>query len=334
MIWLWIWGPPVRHGDESSIAATARIVTARASGGAVDKPAGGEIGGRVRRHSIWSSRSSRTEATRQPFDSWRRSKTWGRSQSCARRSAAAGRGLWRRSQADYGGFSSTQRPVREQIVKKVQLEQSIGFVHMYDGRFLEAAVLAREGTGTEQCGDGVPRRFGTGSRPCWGSSPCGAARSRTAWSARALRAVSSRSLARPVIRTHPARARRSSGSPRFSKESPRDLRIIWLLNIAYMTLGEHPEKVPPQYLIPTEVFRSKAEVAPFENVALRAGLGVRGPNLAGGSVFDDFDGDNRPDLFTTSLDAELGATLLDQPRRRHVRRPIRPPRGCSTRCMP
>ena len=58
------------------------------------------------------------------------------------------------------------------------------------------------------------------------------------------------------------------------------------------------------------MFRSKAEVAPFENVALRAGMGVRGPNLAGGSVFDDFNGDNLPDLFTTSLDAELGATLL------------------------
>jgi hypothetical protein len=32
--------------------------------------------------------------------------------------------------------------------------------------------------------------------------------------------------------------------------------------------------------------------------------------LAGGSIFDDFNGDNLPDLFTTSLDAELGATLL------------------------
>ncbi len=34
-----------------------------------------------------------------------------------------------------------------------------------------------------------------------------------------------------------------------------------------MTLGEHPEKVPPQYLIPTELFRSTADVGRFENVA-------------------------------------------------------------------
>ena len=49
----------------------------------------------------------------------------------------------------------------------------------------------------------------------------------------------------------------------------------------------------------------------FENVAV-AGRPERsrGPNLAGGSIFDDFNGDGRPDLFTTSLDADLGASLF------------------------
>ena len=32
--------------------------------------------------------------------------------------------------------------------------------------------------------------------------------------------------------------------------------------------------------------------------------------MAGGSVFDDFNGDGRPDLLTTSLDAERGASLF------------------------
>ncbi len=40
------------------------------------------------------------------------------------------------------------------------------------------------------------------------------------------------------------------------------------------------------------------------------GLQSRGPNLAGGSIFDDFTGDGLPDLFTTSLDADLGASLF------------------------
>ena len=91
--------------------------------------------------------------------------------------------------------------------------------------------------------------------------------------------------------------------------SPRDLRVIWLLNIAYMTLGEYPEKVPPDYRLPAELYRSEGDIGRFTNVASLAGLGARGPNLAGGSVFDDFNGDSLPDLFTTSLDADLGASL-------------------------
>src|SRR5262249_11936274 len=93
-------------------------------------------------------------------------------------------------------------------------------------------------------------------------------------------------------------------------ETPGDLRAIWLLNLAYMTLGEYPEKVPPRNLIPVERFRSKVDVGRFENVAKAAGLGARGPNLAGGSVFDDFSGDGWPDLFTTSIDADLGPSLF------------------------
>jgi hypothetical protein len=92
-------------------------------------------------------------------------------------------------------------------------------------------------------------------------------------------------------------------------ERPGDLRVRWLLNLAFMTLGEYPAKVPSPHLIPLETLRSHADVGRFENVAPLAGLTGRGANLAGGSIFDDFTGDGRPDLFTTSLDAELGASL-------------------------
>ncbi len=93
-------------------------------------------------------------------------------------------------------------------------------------------------------------------------------------------------------------------------ERPGDLRVRWLLNIAYMTLGEYPEKVPVPYLIPLDTFRSGLDVGRFENVAPSVGLTARGPNLAGGSVFDDFTGDGLPDLFTTSLSADTGASLF------------------------
>jgi hypothetical protein len=96
----------------------------------------------------------------------------------------------------------------------------------------------------------------------------------------------------------------------YLKERPGDLRVRWLLNLAYMTLGEYPAKVPPGELIPLDAFRSKVSAPRFTNVASQVGLATRGPGLAGGSIFDDFNGDNRPDIFATSIDTDRGASLF------------------------
>jgi hypothetical protein len=117
-------------------------------------------------------------------------------------------------------------------------------------------------------------------------------------------------IAREAVHTRPSGSREAvRWFTAYLEEWPGDLRVRWLLNIAYMTLGEHPEKVPPRFLIPLAPFRSGLDLGRFENVAQRAGLGVRGPDLAGGSIFDDFDGDDRPDIFTTSFDVTHGASL-------------------------
>ena len=76
-----------------------------------------------------------------------------------------------------------------------------------------------------------------------------------------------------------------------------------------MTLGDYPDRVPPRYLIPVQPFRSKLDLGRFENVATLVGLVERGPALAGGCIFDDFTGDGRPDVFTTSFDVDHGASL-------------------------
>ena len=96
----------------------------------------------------------------------------------------------------------------------------------------------------------------------------------------------------------------------YLEKRPGDLRVRWLLNLAYMTLDEYPGRVPKRFLIPIDAYQSKRRFARFENVAGPAGLTARGPNLAGGSVYDDFTGDGRPDLLTTSLDVDHGATLM------------------------
>jgi hypothetical protein len=91
---------------------------------------------------------------------------------------------------------------------------------------------------------------------------------------------------------------------------PDDFGVRWLLNIAYMTLGEYPDKVPSEYLVPLERFRSTLDPGQFSNAAIPAGIGVRGQNMFGGSIFDDFTGDGRPDVFVCSADCGLGASLF------------------------
>jgi hypothetical protein len=97
---------------------------------------------------------------------------------------------------------------------------------------------------------------------------------------------------------------------KYLDQRPEDLGVRWLLNIAYMTLGEYPDKVPTDRLIVLEPVQSTLDIGRFDNVAPRAGLTGRGPNMAGGSIFDDFTGDGLPDVLTSSYDTDLGASLF------------------------
>jgi tetratricopeptide (TPR) repeat protein len=87
---------------------------------------------------------------------------------------------------------------------------------------------------------------------------------------------------------------------KYLEQRPDDLEVRWLLNLAYMTLGEYPSGVPTVYLIPEKDFRSKESIGRFVDVAPAAGLNViRG---AGGVIVDDFDNDGLLDVVVSSLD--------------------------------
>lgn len=78
---------------------------------------------------------------------------------------------------------------------------------------------------------------------------------------------------------------------------------VWLLNLAHMTLGEHPGGVPSEYLIPSEAFDRGGELPRFRNVAPLLGLDTM--SMAGAAVADDFDGDGLVDLMTSSQDVRV-----------------------------
>src|SRR2546426_2068606 len=82
------------------------------------------------------------------------------------------------------------------------------------------------------------------------------------------------------------------------EEDPDDLVCRWLLNIAHMTLGEYPDKVPRRWLIPPEVFRSQYDIGRFPDVAGLLGLDAEGHS--GGSIMEDFDRDGYLDIMASS----------------------------------
>ncbi|MED5413831.1 MAG: VCBS repeat-containing protein, partial [Candidatus Latescibacterota bacterium] len=77
-----------------------------------------------------------------------------------------------------------------------------------------------------------------------------------------------------------------------------DLGTLWLLNLAYMTVGEYPHGIPEKWRLALEAFDSEQDVGFFHDVAQPSGVAVTGH--AGGSVMDDFDGDGLLDLIASS----------------------------------
>lgn len=112
-----------------------------------------------------------------------------------------------------------------------------------------------------------------------------------------------------ILPIHPdARHRRTEGSQRaiellteLLNRDATDLSARWLLNIAYMTLGQYPNAVPAAHLIPAQSFAQAPGLAAFVDVAVASGLD--NSNMAGGTIVEDFDQDGYLDILTSTQDS-------------------------------
>ncbi|EHQ27876.1 CRTAC1 family protein [Mucilaginibacter paludis] len=82
------------------------------------------------------------------------------------------------------------------------------------------------------------------------------------------------------------------------KNNSDDYESLWLLNIAYMTVGGYPQQVPPRYLLKIGDTIVHTSVKPFTDVAMNLGLAIR--KMGGGSIVDDFNHDGYDDIITSS----------------------------------
>jgi len=90
---------------------------------------------------------------------------------------------------------------------------------------------------------------------------------------------------------------------------PDDLGVRWLLNLAHMTLGEHPDKVDRRFLISLDRFRnSEFDIGKFRDVGHL--VGVDRFNQAGGAIMEDFDNDGLLDIVMSSFDPTQAMTYF------------------------
>ena len=94
---------------------------------------------------------------------------------------------------------------------------------------------------------------------------------------------------------------------RYLEESPDDLEVRWLLNVAHMLLGTYPASVPAKQLLPPALFESEHAMPRFPDVAGAAGLGR--VDIAGGTITEDFDGDGLLDVLLSSVEKCTPARL-------------------------
>jgi len=90
------------------------------------------------------------------------------------------------------------------------------------------------------------------------------------------------------------------------RRNPKDswwyIKGRWLANLVHMALGEWPDRVPADYVIPPSTFDSDEPFPRFPEIAGQVGLDAF--NLAGGAIADDFDGDGDLDVLTSSSHPE------------------------------
>ncbi len=86
------------------------------------------------------------------------------------------------------------------------------------------------------------------------------------------------------------------------ENNPNDLESLWLLNLAYMTLGRYPKDVPKAFFLPGMEGDTKYQVSAFQDIASDLKLDVK--NMAGGSIVEDFDNDGYLDIMTSGWGSE------------------------------
>ncbi len=112
-------------------------------------------------------------------------------------------------------------------------------------------------------------------------------------------------IAPAAVHTYPAGSRLAiKHFSEYLERFPDDLEVRWLLNLATMTLGEHPAGVDSRFLVSLERFlTNEFSIGKFRDIGHL--VGIHRLNQAGGAIMEDFDNDGLLDIVVTSMDPTM-----------------------------
>ena len=201
-------------------------------------------------------------------------------------------------------------PEPEQQERRARLQMFMGLLHMYEGRFERAEEYFAKAEQENPTLAAQMRANLTGLR--------GIAALRRGELDNCVACVGESSCIYPLspeaIHQDQAGSRRAlSLFQDYLKRRPEDIGVQWLSHIARQTIGEH-EVQSDEHMkaLSTTWSRTGNQNQKFMNKAQDKGVGTRGANMLGGCIWDDFNGDHRPDLLVSSGDWTLGTSLFLQ----------------------
>lgn len=210
-------------------------------------------------------------------------------------------------EAQLASLDSKRAPANEIADARSRLQMLRGLLDMYEGRFDQADTWFERASGenprlSQELSDNLIALRGVASMrrgelencvACVGASTC------------------IYPLAPEAVHMNQSGSRRAlEFFEAYLKHHPEDLGVKWLSHVARLTIGDFETARDLGSGLDSNWNSERPKTAVFSNRTLDFGLDARGPNMLGGSFWDDFDGDTRPDLFVTSGDWTKGASLF------------------------
>ena len=113
-----------------------------------------------------------------------------------------------------------------------------------------------------------------------------------------------------AVHTNPAGSRLAvEHFTEYLRQFPDDLEVRWLLNLAHMTLGEHPRRGRSRVTCSRWTASRSPNSTSASSATSATSSGVNRLNQAGGAIMEDFDNDGLLDLVVTSWDPTQAMAL-------------------------